>query len=365
MGQFYAIFRNTLLETVRQPVYALVLVLLCGLIALMPAFSAQIYTFGAGSGLEQSAERLIADLGLASVLLAGLILAVFTSVTVLTREIDNKTALTVLSKKVARPVFVLAKYAGVAVGILLAAFTGTVTILLTMRIGPRVAVSDPLDYGVIAGMLLAALLAVGIATGRNYFSGRAWVGSFTLSFVVLMAIVFCVFLLFDKEYEFVLTSEPAAAQAGLEGDEGMHSPEDGAVVYDWEVARAAVLTVQAVLLMAGVAVAASTRLQVGGTAAVSLLVFLGGLTSNYFHGQAVRLCAQTEGASWADQAVLAGANLWRALLPDLQTFWMSDALTREHPIPFDYLFSASAYAILYVLAMLFLAAFLFQRREVS
>jgi len=64
VGQFYAIARNTLSETVRQPAYALVVVLMCAMIAILPALSAQIYTFGAGSGLERSAERMLADLGL-------------------------------------------------------------------------------------------------------------------------------------------------------------------------------------------------------------------------------------------------------------------------------------------------------------
>jgi len=367
VGQFFAIFRNTVVETVRQPVYALVLVIMCFLVAIMPAFSAQIYTFGAGSGLEHSAERMLADLGLATVLLAGLVLAVFSTASVISREIDNRTALTVLSKRVSRWVFVLGKYAGVAVAILLATLTGTVMILLTVRVGPKVAVSDPLDYGVIASMIAVVVLAVSLATFRNYFRGRSWVGSFALSFVLLAMLVFAVFLLFDKEYHFIFLPRTAAALdpgAAASGD-AFDTDFANRVTYDWDVARAAVLTVEAVLLMAGVAVAASTRLGVGGNCAVSAVAFLGGLTSSTIHGEVALRYAALPRPSWLDALVLSGTKLWRALLPDLQTFWMSDALTREQPIPFSYLTWASGYAACYVAATLLVAMFLFERREVS
>ncbi len=359
MDQFYAIFRNAVLETVRQPLYALVVVVACAMIALMPAFSAQIYAFGAGSGLQHSAERMIAELGLGTVLLAGLVLAVFSAASVISREIENKTALTVLSKKVPRSTFVVGKYLGVAVAVMLATMTCSITVLLTVRIGPKVAVSDPLDFGVIGGMAGAALLAVIIATMRNYFRGRPWVGSFTLSFISLMILLFCVLLFFDKNYNFVLSPHPG------HGPEEISAPHGFQASYDWEVARAAVLTIQSVLLMVGVAVAASTRLNVGGNLAVCTVAFLGGLTSDYFHAEILRAFAAEAVPSLSNRLLMCGVNLWRAFLPDLQTFWMSDALTREHHIPSVYILWASGYAACYVAAMLLLAAFLFQKREVS
>ncbi len=96
MRQIYAIFLNTLTETVRQPVYALILAVSCGMIALTPVTAAQIYSFRVTSGLDLVAERMIADLGLATVLLAGLLLGIFTSTSVISREIENRTAGTVL-----------------------------------------------------------------------------------------------------------------------------------------------------------------------------------------------------------------------------------------------------------------------------
>ncbi|MBN2711180.1 MAG: ABC transporter permease [Planctomycetes bacterium] len=355
MGQIYAVFRNTILETVRQPVYGLVITISCVIIATSPALAAHIYTFGAGSGLEKPAERMIADLGLATMLLSGLILAVFSTASVISKEVSNKTALTVLSKKVSRTAFVFGKYFGVATAITLATLTNTFMILLTIRMGAVVSVSDPLDWGVIIGMILVPLVAVLIATARNYFRGRPWIGAYTLSFIAGIFLIFCVFSMFDKNYTFVFI--PADRIHSEEELASYEHEEKATTTYDWDIAKAAFLTIQAVLIMAGVSVAASTRVETGGNFLISAIVFIGGLTSEYFQGLSI-----THRWPLALQSL---SKLWFTLVPNLQSFWMSDAITRERAIPFDYIMSVSAYSLCYIMAMLFLAAFLFQKREIS
>ena len=172
MRQIYAIVLNTLTETVRQPVYALILAISCGVIALTPVTAAQIYSFRVTSGLDRVAERMIADLGLATVLLAGLLLGIFTSTSVISREIENHTAGTVLSKTVSRSSFVIGKYLGVAISILLATSTCSVIILLTIRAGSSVTAYELIDWGAAAAMAAAALVAVLVATLRNYYGRR-------------------------------------------------------------------------------------------------------------------------------------------------------------------------------------------------
>ena len=356
MGQVYAVFRNTFLETVRQPVYALVMVVSSFMIATSPALAAHIYTFGAGSGMEQSAERMIADLGLATMLLAGMVLAVFSTSNVINREITNRTALTVLTKQISRTAFIFGKYAGVAAAITIAATVNTVVILLTIRTGVAVAVSDPVDYGILACMILAPLVAITAATLRNYFRGRAWIGSFTLSLVAALLAVFAAFSLFDKDYTFVLV--PAhSSELHADGEAGHQVKEETSITYDWDVARSSILTLEAVLIIAGVSVAASTRLGTGGNFIVTSAVFLMGLVIEYFHTLAMDPAVP--------DLVTAIADLWYTVVPNLQPFWMSDAITREQMIPWDYMLYASCYAASYILAMLFAAAFLFQKREIS
>ncbi len=334
MGQIYAIYRNTFLETVRQPVYGLILMIGCAVIAMSPATGMQIYTFGTGSGLEKTETRMIADLGLGTALLAGLLLAVFCTASVISREIDEKTALTILSKRISRTAFVFGKYFGVSTAIAAAAAVMTAYLLMTIRVGAPVAVRDKLDWKAALAMIAVALAAVIFATARNYFRGRPWVGSFTLFFIPAVLALFLVYGLFDRDYSLVLRPDGV----GYFG------------AYDMEVAKAGLLTLEAILVVAGVAVAASTRLGMGGNFAVSACAYLGGMTTEYFLDA---------------YGYLPPVQAFCRLLPNLQTFWMSDALTREETIPLAYVGTASLYAVGYIFAMLFLAAFLFEKREIA
>ena len=345
MGQIYAIFRNTLTETVRQPVYGLVLAGSCAIIALTPVTAAQIYSFRVTSGLDLVAERMIADLGLATVLLAGVILGIFTSTSVISREIENRTASTVLSKPVSRSAFVLGKYLGVAVSIVLATFTCSVMILLTIRAGVSTTARDMIDWGIVIAMVVAGVLAASFATLRNYYHHKPWVGSFNLSFIALTAVLFVLFSVIDKDYRFVFAPGSNQTPLGVAGK----------ITYDGEVAKAALLTIQAVLVLASIAVAVSTRLGTLGNAVVTATVFLFGLTSESLHNF---LLSFQWGWPWR-----AFAATFHTVVPNLERFWVSDALTREIAIPAAYMTLTSGYALSYVLAMLFVAAFLMETRD--
>ena len=54
-----------------------------------------------------------------------------------------------------------------------------------------------------------------------------------------------------------------------------------------------------------------------------------------------------------------------AIVPNIQLFWLVDAVTQGHPVPPRYLGLASAYAGTQILGFLSLAVLLFQRREVG
>ncbi len=335
MGQIYAIFRNTLTETVRQPVYGLVLAGSCVIIALTPLTAVQIYSFRVMSGLDLVADRMIADLGLATVLLAGVILGIFTSTSAISREIENRTASTVLSKTVSRSAFVLGKYLGVAVSIVLATLTCSMIILLTIRAGVSTTAHDMIDWGILIAMVVAGVLSVCFATFRNYYHHKPWVGSFNLSFIALVAVLFVIFSVIDKDYRFVFART---------------------ITYDGEVAKAALLTIQAVLVVASIAVAVSTRLGALGNAVVTATVFLFGLTSESLHNFFLSF---QWGWPWR-----AFAATFYTVVPNLETFWVSDALTREIAIPGAYMTVTSLYVLSYVLAMLFVAGFLMETRDI-
>lgn len=331
MRETYAILRNTFHETVRQPVFGVILILTCVGILAIPLSSAHVYTFGVGTSLENSAQRMVAEFGLSTILLSGLLLAVFSASGVINREIEEKTALTVLSKSVSRPAFILGKFLGIAGAITLAIASYLMLLLMTVRFGANTAAYQPIDFGAIGGTLGAVLLALGLASFRNYFGGKSWIGSFTVSLCLCLFLCFSVLFFFDAEYNFAITEEKFGA-------------------YDWQAALAGLLTLEAIMLLCAVAVAASTRLGAAGNFCVCAVAFVGGLTGPFLH---------------ENYAQYLSVRMWYALVPSLQSFWMSEALKREIDIPLSYVAQTSQYAIVYLLAMLCLAAFLFDRREIA
>lgn len=348
MTPIYAICRNTVLETVRQPIYGLIVTVSCALIAFTPATAAHIYSFRVTAQLDRAAERLIADLGLATVLLGGLVLAVFSTTTAISREIADRTASSVLSKRVSRSEFVVGKYLGIAISMGLATLVGCITVLLTVRASASVAAWQPLDWGIILAMAGAALAACGYATWRNYFHGRAWLGSFNLLFIALMVLLFIVFALIDRENNFILSAE-----FNQHANPDLANQDVGGFNYDWQVARAAFLTTQAILVIASISLAASTRLGAIGNACVTGGMIILGLISEFLYHSLHKLQWRTL------------AEMLHLVVPNLEKFWMSDALTREQPIPIEYISITSAYALLYIAAMLLIASYLLGNRDVS
>src|SRR5690606_16966794 len=99
-GQLIAVTRNTFVESIRQPFYVVWLSVVGLLIILAPYLSG--YTF-------ENDNIFALELELSALLTGGLILAAFTASGVISREIENRTALTVISKPIPRPVFIIGR----------------------------------------------------------------------------------------------------------------------------------------------------------------------------------------------------------------------------------------------------------------
>jgi Cu-processing system permease protein len=103
MNRLYAIAANTFLETVRNSILYLVLLFVIALIVLS-VFVADWSVF--------ARVQVMQDFGLATMSIAGLLLAVFIGVGLLGREVSQKTVYHVVTKPVSRSLFVCGKFAG-------------------------------------------------------------------------------------------------------------------------------------------------------------------------------------------------------------------------------------------------------------
>jgi len=449
--QLLSIARNAFVEGLRQPIF-LVLVLISGILQFFTTWGTG-YSMGYEDSSEASGDtKLLLDIGLGTVFVMGMLLAAFVATAVLSREIENKTVLTVVSKPVGRPVLILGKYLGVSAAILLAVIIMLSFLLFGIRHGVMTTAADTLDGPVLTFSCGAVALSLALAAWCNYFYG--W--SFPQLCVMLMAPL-CVL-----GYLLVMVV-----------GKNWHLQDPG---HDFkpQIMLASICLTLAVLVLTAVAVAASTRLGQVMTIVVCAGVFVLSLLSNHLIGRyaftnehGVGAIAEATAAdptrtdfresgdtyslvmetvpriplkpgdsfyygpnpNGADLAVpafapfagrldsgpdLLGADVSSAVivtsaqdravtirnigaralpvdrpprkgdfvflgptrvnhfaevawatLPNLQHFWLLDAVSQNQKIPADYVWTVAGYAAVQILAALAIAIILFQKRDVG
>lgn len=323
-----AIARNALLESIRQPVFVVLLV--AGALALILNVNLAAFT------LEDD-NKLLVDLGLSSLLIAGLLMSAFTATSVLTREIESRTVLTVVSKPVSRASLVIGKFLGVAAALGIGYWTLAAIFLLTVRhrVQSSARIEDTFDMPVLIVGLLFAVFALSFAALANYLYRRPFPSVFSVSLACCMSVALGIVWCIDRSWNL---QNPLAEWNG-------------------QLMIALGLVFQAVLVLAAVAVAASTRLGQVSTLLVCSAVFLGGLVSEY-------LLSQVTGPQSPESEGLL-LQLASAAVPNLQFFWPADALTQGNPISLAYFGMVTLYAACLVAAAVSLAVLLFQRRDVG
>jgi len=260
--QLLAIARNTFVESIRQPVF-FILILAS---AIMQVFNVLLsaYSMGYTESTEVSGDnKLLLDIGLATVFVCCTLLSAFVATNVLSREIERRTVLTVISKPIPRPIFVIGKYLGVAGAIAIAGLIMSIIFLLGLRHGVMSTVRDPVDGPVVAFGLLAILASIGLGIWGNYFYGWVFSSTATMAMVPLLIIAYAGALCLNKQWEL----QPIGTD------------------FKPEITKACCMVLLALMVITAVAVAASTRLGQVMTIVVCAGVFLVGLMSNYLLGR--------------------------------------------------------------------------------
>ena len=320
MNKLFTIAKNTFIETLRQPVYAIIIIAALFLFFISPSLT--MYTMS-------DDNKLLREIGLSTLFLSSLFIAIFSASGAVAEEIDNKTITTVLSKPVKRPIFIIAKFLGVAAAVALALYICTIALLMAIRHGVLESVIETHDWTVLGttGGIVAAVFL--LTTFFNYtynwkFSSTAIV--LTAIFATL-GIVLLSFI--DRNWQF--------------------NPQNNGInaldVYG------AVLLLLAAITIAALALALSTRFNIVVTLSACVGIFLLGLVSDYTFGR----FAETQ--LWA--------KVGRFLVPNLQVFWISDAIYEGSVVTLKYIIISASYALCYTTAILLLAIALFQRRQVG
>ncbi len=320
MRQLLTLTKNTFIETLRQPVYSIIIVAALFLFVLSPSLT--MYTMSEDN-------KLLREICLSTLFLTSLFVAIFSASGSVAEEIENQTIVTVLTKPIQRPIFILAKFLGVAAAVILAHYICTVALLMSIRHGVLEDASARHDWTVIG----SAGATIGLTLLLTAFFNYSYDWKFS-STAVMLAAVFAtlsiVFLTFiDRHWQF-------------------NPQENGINSLDL---YGAILLLPAALIIAALAVAISTRYNIVVTLSACVGLFLLGLISDYTFGRFA------ETSIWA--------KIGRFLVPNLQVFWISDAIYEGSQVPIKYVVIVSFYALCYTSAILALAIALFQKREVG
>jgi ABC-type transport system involved in multi-copper enzyme maturation permease subunit len=316
MRQLLTIAWNAFMELVRQPVF---LLLTTGS-ACFNIFLAAVPYFGFGDD-----QKMVKDSVLAVTFLTGLLGAVLSASASVAHEIRTGTALAVLAKPVGRLQFILGKYFGLAGAITLMTFINFVSMLLVSRMAyDAYGEADKLGILIFALCVALAYLAGGFT---NYFLRRPFVADTVFYLTGAMVLAFVIINMIDKQGDM----QPFAKDV------------------DWRMVPATMLILFGLWVVAGIALACSTRLEMIPTLAICSGVFLLGLMSDYLFGR---------GHQWWEQ-------IMHTITPNLALFWMADALEKGKTIPWNYVGKAFIYVAAYLTAALSLALMLFEDRELS
>jgi len=319
----YAIAANTFLESVRQPIFCIIIYIAMALIVISPHITW--FTL-------QNSPKLVTDMGLATVMLAGVLLAAFSASTVVAEEIENKTVLTIVAKPVGRTAFILGKFLGVSAGLTAAVYLLSLVLVLTAAGGASDAdLEQGLSLGLVGAVFGAMFLSICYGIYCNFFRDKPFPSRAVGAAAPLFTIVFLIFAFLD----------PRAYAWGAFG-----------TGVDIQVIFGCVMLLWAVLILTSVAVAASTRLAAVVNIAVCSGVFLLGLLSDFLFRSDFS----------KDYAI---AKVLYRIVPNLQVFWVADIISADVPMSVLYVLACGAYALALVVAFLFLAMALFQERQLA
>jgi ABC-type transport system involved in multi-copper enzyme maturation permease subunit len=128
-------------------------------------------------------KKIVTDLGLAAINLVGVIIAIFVGIGLVSKEIERRTVYTIMARPISRGQFILGKYLGLALTLLV-----NVTIMLAVFFATLLMDQVPLHWGLFQAVELIyveLLVVTALALFFSTFSSSAVSAMMTLGFYVI------------------------------------------------------------------------------------------------------------------------------------------------------------------------------------
>ena len=310
MNNLFSLTLNTLRETLRDPIFFMLLLFAMIFIGLFP---------GMALFMISDEIKFIVDSGMATILTFGLLAAVLSSSNTVNREMRNGTVLLLMSKPVNRVVFVLSKIIGVSIALMFFVFICISSTIFS--IGVFLDMENFVCGYLYIGVILFAFIFSGV---RNYYKGTPFGANCVYVLLVTMPIIVYFF-----------------------------GSMSGAIDFS-SLLIALALLFCAVILMGAITVLLAIKYDLVVNMFLSMTIFLGGLLSSYF----VKVSS--------DITILGPVvKLFSYIIPNWQFFWLADALTKRSEIPLSYLGMNIVYALVYLALCSYWAISLFDKRELA
>ncbi len=314
MWNMFKIAVNTFKESIREPVFCLLLMCALILVAHFPAISLFVFD-------EQL--KMVVDSSMATSLLFGLFAAVLASSHTVAQEMRNGTVLLLMSKPVHRWSFILAKILGIVAAITLFMFILNCATVVSVYIAVEQYNTDDAAYFMLLGIMA---VSAGLGLAFNFFKGSSFASATILSLGVLLPL-FAIQCYMFKETPYINMAD---------------------------LFKALSLLFCATAAMATIAVVFATRLDMVPNLCVCTVIFFLGMISSFLF--------QRETGSAVLDTILGALY---ALFPNWQFFWLADAIAGDRTIPVTYLAKAFLYVAAYIGLCSIWAVVLFQKREIA
>lgn len=310
-----AVATATSLELHGQP--AVLLVTLAGFVATVLIPLLQLHSFG-------EPGRLARDGGLAYQMVIGTVLAAVGAAATLHDEIASGAVASAISKPIPRDAFLFGKWLGVMRVVAKFWFCTLSAILVAERIAERATPAGPVtDKPAQFALLAAPMLALAIAGYRHNRRGRRFCKGALDALATLSALLVVLAVIFNR------TAAPSPSLSNI----------------DLRIVPVSVLVLMYLAVNAAIALALATRLAAAPSMAICLALLFIGLASDAIRSLPLGFLA--------------------FLVPDVQSFWMCDALADGASLSFTYLGTAAVYSLALTATALGLGMLSLRHREIA
>lgn len=316
MLSFIHIAKNTLRESLRDPLYVILLTSALFMIGLFPNVSFFVF---------RQQVKLILDSSLATMMVFGFAISILCASQTVSREIKQGTVFLLLSKPVPRWSFILAKQLGIMCALVIFVLCCSAATIIALKIGKDQFRTNNMLAIMYFGVIFISALAGGI---RNFVSNRSFASTTTICLAVLLPLLAVV-----SQLSTSMKSSPNAPELV-------------------NILTAQLLALFSILTIGAIATTISTKFGVFQTLIFSTVIFSCGLANSYIFTQ-------------LNQINHTIAMMFKTMIPNWQFFWLVDALGSKIDIPLEYVTHAFLYMIVYITICTVWSIYIFREREIA